>query len=103
MVIVRTCLGNDLSWLASLSEPVRGIDPSTLDGNHGPSAPKEVMRLVSWLMSNATTEVRISPLFQRFSSKISLTAWLGSFVLRAGGQGRSGYHHRRKAPNDQSG
>ncbi|KAG8952901.1 hypothetical protein FRC04_003352 [Tulasnella sp. 424] len=55
----RTCLGNDLSWLASLSDPVRDIDPSTVNDNHGPSAPKEVMRLVSWLMSNAATEERL--------------------------------------------
>jgi len=51
-----TCFGNKLSHLARLDRPIRAID--TLDDLLPPdramNAPREVMRLVNWLMESAT-------------------------------------------------
>ncbi|KAG8900640.1 hypothetical protein FRB99_005833 [Tulasnella sp. 403] len=49
----RTCLGNSLSWLASLPDAIRQVGPTATE-KHGSGAPREIIRLVGWLMSSET-------------------------------------------------
>lgn len=53
----KTCLGNSLSSLASLPDAIRKMQDLSIKEKHNGSAPREVMRLVGWLMTNATAEV----------------------------------------------
>ncbi|CDO76134.1 hypothetical protein BN946_scf184332.g4 [Trametes cinnabarina] len=52
----RTCYATSLSWLVRLPGPVRELKSPTelLPEERGVNAPREIMRLVNWLMSNAT-------------------------------------------------
>lgn len=51
----RTCFSNDLRWLSRLRGPVRTVTPTNLlPVDHATTAPKEIMRLINWIMSNAT-------------------------------------------------
>ncbi|KAL1948333.1 hypothetical protein VTO73DRAFT_12408 [Trametes versicolor] len=52
----RTCFATSLAWLVRLPGPVRQLkSPSDLlSEDRGVNAPREIMRLVNWLMSNAT-------------------------------------------------
>ncbi|KZT05009.1 DNase I-like protein [Laetiporus sulphureus 93-53] len=52
----RTCFANDLTWLARLRGPIRALKSVSelLPEDQAKTAPKEVMRLIKWLMSNAT-------------------------------------------------
>lgn len=54
----RTCFSNDLRWLTRLRGPVRTVTPTNLlPVDHATTAPKEIMRLINWIMSNATNVV----------------------------------------------
>ncbi|KAJ8488584.1 hypothetical protein ONZ51_g3464 [Trametes cubensis] len=52
----RTCFATSISWLVRLPGPVRELNsPSDiLSEDRGVNAPREIMRLVNWLMSQAT-------------------------------------------------
>ncbi|KAI0366527.1 DNase I-like protein [Pilatotrama ljubarskyi] len=52
----RTCFATSISWLVRLPGPVREVKSPTdiLPEDRGVNAPREIMRLVNWLMSNAT-------------------------------------------------
>ncbi|KAI9060023.1 DNase I-like protein [Trametes sanguinea] len=52
----RTCFATSISWLVRLPGPVRELRFSgdLLPEERGVNAPREIMRLVNWLMSNAT-------------------------------------------------
>ncbi|PCH36777.1 DNase I-like protein [Wolfiporia cocos MD-104 SS10] len=51
----RTCFANNLEWLARLPVPIRTLSnvDVLLPADRATSAPREVMRLINWLMSNA--------------------------------------------------
>ncbi|RPD60669.1 DNase I-like protein [Lentinus tigrinus ALCF2SS1-7] len=55
----RTCFTTSLSWLVRLPGPVRELKSpdDVLPEDRGVNAPREIMRLVNWLMSNATETV----------------------------------------------
>ncbi|TFY62871.1 hypothetical protein EVJ58_g3587 [Rhodofomes roseus] len=52
----RTSFANNLSMLARLPGPIRGLKSlnDLLPADHAVTAPREVMRLINWLMTNAT-------------------------------------------------
>ncbi|KAI0672159.1 DNase I-like protein [Trametes maxima] len=53
----RTCFATSISWLVRLPGPVRELKSPAADllpEDRGVNAPREIMRLVNWLMSNAT-------------------------------------------------
>ncbi|KAI0357724.1 DNase I-like protein [Trametes cingulata] len=52
----RTCFATSMNWLVRLPGPVRDVKSPTdiLPEDRGVNAPREIMRLVNWLMSNAT-------------------------------------------------
>lgn len=52
----RTCFANDLTWLARLPGPIRALRnlDQLLPADHAMSAPREVMRLIKWIMTHAT-------------------------------------------------
>ena len=58
----RTCFATSISWLVRLPGPVRELNsPSDiLSEDRGVNAPREIMRLVNWLMSQATDVVSVS-------------------------------------------
>ncbi|KAH9903242.1 DNase I-like protein [Cubamyces lactineus] len=52
----RTCFATSISWLVRLPGPVRELKSpgGLLPEDRGVNAPREIMRLVNWLMSEAT-------------------------------------------------
>ncbi|KAI0329804.1 DNase I-like protein [Cubamyces sp. BRFM 1775] len=52
----RTCFATSISWLVRLPGPVRELNSPNeiLSEDRGVNAPREIMRLVNWLMSQAT-------------------------------------------------
>ncbi|TFK84297.1 DNase I-like protein [Polyporus arcularius HHB13444] len=52
----RTCFATSMSWLVRLPGPVRELQSpdDVLPEDRSVNAPREIMRLVNWLMSNAT-------------------------------------------------
>ena len=59
-VLERTCFATSIAWLVRLPGSVRALaSPSDLlSEERSVNAPREIMRLVNWLMSNATETVR---------------------------------------------
>lgn len=55
----RTCFANSLDWLVRLPCPVRALKNSDdlLPEEKAANAPKEIMRLINWLMTNAAEMV----------------------------------------------
>ncbi|KAG9037180.1 hypothetical protein FRB95_006433 [Tulasnella sp. JGI-2019a] len=52
----RTCFGNSLSWLGNLPDAIRKVDTSAISEKESPRAPRELIWLVSWLMTNGIKE-----------------------------------------------
>jgi hypothetical protein len=48
----RTCFANPLSYLTRLSGPIRN-SLELLPENHAVNAPREIIKLIDWLMTNA--------------------------------------------------
>ncbi|KAF9531074.1 Endonuclease/exonuclease/phosphatase [Crepidotus variabilis] len=57
----RTCFANKLSWLTRLRGPIRSFKHAAdlLPESHSRNAPKEIIRLVNWLMTNNATSEQI--------------------------------------------
>lgn len=71
-----TCLANSLSILAQLPGPIRSINYSVLAGLgdcHPANAPREVMRLINWLMSADTRKLGCGLFSQSGDDKIMYT------------------------------
>ena len=53
-----TCFANDLSLLVRLPGPIRDVkNRKSIADEHLANAPREVMRLINWLMSAASDKV----------------------------------------------
>ncbi|CCL99367.1 uncharacterized protein FIBRA_01385 [Fibroporia radiculosa] len=52
----RTCFANDVTWLTRLPGPIKSLRSLSelLPEEHMMSAPREIMLLIKWIMSNAT-------------------------------------------------
>lgn len=57
-----TCFANDFSHLVRLPGPIRSVTSAEqlLDEDEATQAPKEIMRLVNWLMAADTHNVSFS-------------------------------------------